>query len=496
MAKTQTFIKNFLSKHRYEFYFAVVIALFSLFLRLWRIDAYLTFLGDEGRDVRIVRDLLAGNLVFIGPMTSVGNMYLGPLYYYLIAPALWLSRLDPVGPAVMIALLSGLTTFLIWLIGRSWFGRGTALLASFFFAISPVAIIYGRSSWNPNPMPLFALLTIYFLDKARTNSKFLPVSVGFFAATLQFHYLGFLLLPVIGLYSLYLIRASFLTGKQMAFFKMIALSLVVFAVSLAPLILFDLKHDGLNSKSFIQFFTDRQTTINLNPGRSDRFLPVVTQIVTDMYLSRQTFYAPFIAIISAVFFFVVSFQKRGKPAYQLLALWLGFGVLGLSVYKQHVYAHYYGFMYPALYYLLAILIRNLWQLPKFLKVFSLLVLIAFTYLAVAFSPLKQSPNYQLARTKLAAKQIIDNSKGQPFNFGLIAKQNYDESYRYFLENAKAPLVRSEDRLTDQLFVVCEDGQTCQPLGNSGYQIAKFGIAKLDYEWQIDHLRLYRIIHQP
>src|SRR3990167_4129882 len=130
------------TKLKWETIALVVILLIALGLRLYLIDEYLTFLGDEGRDVRIVRDLLRGNLVFIGPMTSIGNMYLGPLYYYMMAPALFLSGGNPVGPAVMVALLMTATVYLTWLIGRNWFGRYPALIAAFLFAVSPVAIIY------------------------------------------------------------------------------------------------------------------------------------------------------------------------------------------------------------------------------------------------------------------------------------------------------------------------------------------------------------------
>ena len=101
---------NFIKRNKLEAILLVLILSLALFLRLYRISEFMTFLGDEGRDVRVVRDLITkGNLVFIGPMTSIGNMYLGPLYYYLIAPALFLSNLSPVGPAVMVALLSVLT---------------------------------------------------------------------------------------------------------------------------------------------------------------------------------------------------------------------------------------------------------------------------------------------------------------------------------------------------------------------------------------------------
>ena len=65
----------------------IIIIAISAFMRLFKISDYMEFLGDQGRDVVIVRDFLKhGNLFFIGPQTSIGNMYLGPYYYYFIAP--------------------------------------------------------------------------------------------------------------------------------------------------------------------------------------------------------------------------------------------------------------------------------------------------------------------------------------------------------------------------------------------------------------------------
>jgi 4-amino-4-deoxy-L-arabinose transferase-like glycosyltransferase len=87
---------NWIKKNKIEFIFLLVVLVIALFLRLFRINEFMTFLGDEGRDVRIVRDLLTeGNLVFIGPQTSVGNMYLGPLYYYMMLPPCFSHALTP-----------------------------------------------------------------------------------------------------------------------------------------------------------------------------------------------------------------------------------------------------------------------------------------------------------------------------------------------------------------------------------------------------------------
>lgn len=495
MAKIK--IISWIKSNRLEFITLTAIIFISLILRLYRIDEFLTFLGDEGRDVRIVRDLLRGDLVFIGPQTSIGNMYLGPLYYYLIAPSLWFSNLNPVGPAIMNALIGTLTIFLIWFVGRSWFDKITGLAAAILFTLSPVAIIYSRSSWNPNPMPLFALICLYSTYQVWQKQKyhFLPIIGLSFAFVLQMHYLGLLIIPTLMFFWFISLKQTNKKQKHI-FLKNTLLSLAIFFLLMSPLLLFDLKHEGMNFQAFKTFFTNRQTTVNINPANSDRFLPVIYQIVEDLVLSRQKFYLPFISgslIVASIFIW----WKRSKnnPATKLLFVWLIFAILGLGVYKQHVYAHYFGFIYPAIYLLLGLIISSLINLKKlYFKIFAVLIFTFLIFFSIKHSPLKETPNRQLQRTEEIINLIIKQSQDQPFNFGLIAKQNYDESYRYFLENKEAKLIRGEDGITDQLFVVCEDGDLCQPLGNSAWQIAVFGIAKIDSEWQIDGIKIYRMVH--
>ena len=483
-------------KLKWEVIALAVILLIALGLRLYHIDGYLTFLGDEGRDVRIVRDLLAGNLVFIGPMTSIGNMYLGPLYYYLMAPALFLSSGSPVGPAVMIALLMTVTVGLTWSLARSWFGRFPALIAALLFALSPVAIIYSRSSWNPNPMPFFALISIWAIYEVWQKKKFVYLSLAgvSLAAALQMHYLGLLLIPTLGLYWLLTLRAVWQKPKnKLALIKHTLVAVLIFFLLMSPLLLFDLKHNAMNFNAFKAFFTDRQTTINLNPVRSDRFGLIFDQVVSDLILGRAALYPLLVGLILLIGFVLAVRQTKNRTPYHLLATWLFFGVLGLIVYKQHVYVHYYGFMYPAIYLFTGISISYFLTRRLPFRLFGVALLSWLVYVNIINSPVRLEPNRQLARTERVVDLIIKESAGAPFNFGLIAKQNYDESYRYFLENKKANMIRGEDKVTDQLFVVCED--TCQPEGNPAYQVAIFGIAKTVNEWRVDSIRIYRLVHK-
>ncbi len=503
MEKTKVIFKNlkqFIEKNKIEFFLISLILLVSLALRLYRIDEYLTFLGDEGRDVRIVRDLITkGNLVFIGPQTSIGNMYLGPLYYYLIAPFLFLSSLSPVGPAVANALIGSLTVILTWFVGRSWFGKLSGLIAAYFYALSPVAIIYSRSSWNPNPAPLFSLLAAYGIYQVWKHKKFswLPWVALSVAAAMQMHYLCLLLIPFVGIF--WLITRHFASVSELkVFYKKTLLAILLFLIAMSPLVLFDIKHQGMNFNAFKSFFTDRQTTINLNPAKSDRFLPVLNTTVTDLVLARQNQYA--VAALIVLFFaliFTYLNTKNRSPLYLLLA-WLAVAVLGLGVYKQHVYIHYLGLIYPAVYLLLGVTISTLFAKSgtpaNLLKnILGVAVIFYLTFLNLNYSPVRQEPNRQLATTESAVDFIIAKSQGKPFNFGLIAKQNYDESYRYFFENKASQMVRGEVSVTDQLFVICEDGDKCVPEGNPAYQIAIFGPAKVVNQWKINNLNIYLMV---
>ena len=68
-----------------------LIILAAAFLRLYRLDEFVTFLGDQGRDAIIIKRILTlEHFPAIGAPSSVGQVYLGPFYYYLMAPFLLL----------------------------------------------------------------------------------------------------------------------------------------------------------------------------------------------------------------------------------------------------------------------------------------------------------------------------------------------------------------------------------------------------------------------
>lgn len=459
-------------------YLIIAILVVATFLRLYRISDYMEFLGDQGRDVVIVRDFLKhGNLFFIGPQTSIGNMYLGPFYYYFIAPSLLFSLFSPIGPAIFIALLSVLTTFLIFKITAKYFDTKTGLIATFLFAISPVVIKYSNFSWNPNIMPFFALLFIYFIDQ----KKYIYASLAFIMC-LNSHYLALVLL----IPAAYILLLDYKKFK----YKNFIFPILIFLLSLIPQLLFDIKHDGQNFKALTTFFTKRETTISVLPYKAIPLLPAMYNQVTTRLLAGKNDTAGM--VVSAIFFALILYSlfKIKNRFFYICFVWFFSGLVSLALYKQHIYDHYFAFIYPAIFILLAITVT---KLNKYLIT---IFVIGLTSLSLYSNQFQWEPPKQLKTTQQIDQSIIDKSNGLPFNFALLAKMNYDPGYLYYLtENQNYFHLR--DKITEQLFIVCEPFQIeCNPINNPEWGIAAFGWAKIDSQWDINGIKVFRLIHNP
>jgi 4-amino-4-deoxy-L-arabinose transferase-like glycosyltransferase len=515
-------IKTWISHNKKEFILLTLILAIGAFFRLYRISEYMTFLGDEGRDAIVVRRLLVNfDPILIGPGTSIGNMYLGPLYYYMMAPALLLANFSPVGPAVMVALLGVATIFFVWYIGRLWFGKTAAITSSLLYAFSPVVIIYSRSSWNPNIMPFFALLTIFSIWKVWKEQKFkwLIILGASFAFTLQSHYLALLLAPTIIMFwilTFLKIRNSRLVENWRlvigSFLKNSLLGLFIFAVLMSPLVIFDIRHGGRNFNAIKTFFSQRESTVSIKPWKAiPNIYPImkddyVTRIITggNTYAGKITSFVIGVSIllilISLAYGIIVDRKISDKPNYLIVA-WIIFGLVGFGLYKQHIYDHYFGFMMPAGFLLLGGILQYFYE--KFKddgKIFAvtgtlLLIIVNFTN-----NPLRYPPNKQMERATTVARLIQEEAKGKNFNFAVIAESNYEDGYKYFLERSNAPVIdidaqKLDKTITDQLFVVCEMPEDkCDPTHNAKAEVANFGWSKIDGEWKISGVTIYRLVH--
>lgn len=476
------------------------------FMRLYKIDQYMTFLGDEGRDVIIVRRFLVeGHPPLIGPGTSIGSMYLGPLYYYMMAIPLFLANYSPVGPAVAIALLGVVTIFFVWWVAREWFGKEAAIAASLLFAISPTVIVYSRSSWNPNIMPFFALAAVYFMWRvwSRKEIKLLSIVGISIAFTLQSHYLGLLLIPVVGilwLLTFWKMRKDKKIRKHLILNTIYAV--VFFAVLMSPLLIFDIRHDWTNFKAIKQFFSVRQETVSIRPWNAiPNMYPQLENINTRLLAGRNIEVGKWLTVIMSGIIALLVLVKRKKlgSAFYLLLMWIGFALVGLGLYKQQIYDHYYGFIFVVPFLLLGGVFQS-FKKNKLMKILLGLGLAVLMFVNLQNSPISGPPNGQLARTIEVAHKIQNEAGNAKFNLAVIAERNYEDAYLYFLQVWGTRVVKidpnnTKETLTDELFVVCElPVQKCDPTHNPKAEVANFGWSKIQNQWSVAGVIVYKLVH--
>ncbi len=499
-------MKSFIKNNRTELIIFLLLIILTLGLRLYRIDAYMTFLGDEGRDALMIKRILTTfDIPLIGPPTSVGNMYLGPLYYYMMAVAMALWWLNPIAAAVMVAVIGTLSVGFIYYLVRNWFGKVPALISAFLYAISPVNITYSHSSWNPNPAPFFALLSVagvYWTRQKKNFLYFILSGIGL-AFAVQMHYLALILVPVIGVLWLY---ELFWQVKQKAnyayFWSGTAGAIFSFLFLMSPLLIFDIKHNWANFRAISTFFGDRQTTVNLNLLNTFGRIPeLYFETFVGRYAAGEVMYLQWIIgvliLVPVVYFLYQLYKKRFDWKLFVVSSWVVIGVAGLSLYKQNIYDHYLGFLNPVLYILLAAVC---WIFSQMTGITKKILLLLFGLLCAWIvvvnlqkSPLLVPPNNQYQRAQKVADFIIQDAKGEQFNFALIAEHNYDAAYQYVLDIKGSKPLQVPFDITEQLYVVCEDA-VCNPVGHPKYEIAAFGWSKVEMEQTVEGVRVFKLVH--
>lgn len=497
----------------------ILIIFLASFLRLYRISDYMTFLGDEGRDVLIAKGLLEGKFTLLGPRASAGDFFLGPFYYYLMAPFLWLSRLDPVGPAIMVALIGIATVFLIYKVTKEFLDFKSAIFASTLYAVSPLVISYSRSSWNPNPMPFVSLLTLYLTYKALIKDSWkLFIAIGFLLGiALQLHYLGTFLIIIVGVFILigrfYLEKAMDVSGVL----KRYSLALVGFLVGISPFLAFELRHGFPNSKTIVNFVLGNVSGAPPYTG-STPFVDVVKDVVFRLFgrlvvrfPEQQHFFFydketiliwQLAVIVIALFSIFLLLRIKNKLAAILFSTWFILGIILFGFYKKPIYDYYFGFMFPLPFILVGNFISNLISSSRqILKPLGVTIFVGLFLLSLGGNPFRYEPNRQKDQVRKISEFVISKTDGKPFNFALLTPGNSDHGYRYYFEILGHPDTRMENinndperkTVTDQLLIVCEDPD-CKPLGHPLFEISNFGRAEIVGEWQVSVVKVFKLVH--
>ncbi|MCS7093052.1 MAG: glycosyltransferase family 39 protein [Patescibacteria group bacterium] len=347
--------------------------LISFFLRVYRIDHYISFHQDQVRDLFFIKNHFQEKTIpLLGPKASVGDFFLPPFWYYLMSLSYLISP-SPLSPALLVATINSFVPPIFFLFLGRFFSKRISFLSGLLLAVSPLAIDYSRFAWNPNPIPLFSLLTFYclyeilFCQSSPKKKEIIFFIFGTISAnlTFQLHYQG----TIIFLFFFLIL----LIKKKFDLIKIFVYLTINFLLIL-PLIIYEITNQFSNIKGVISFFSASQRTNFEFFG-----LPFYLRFLLNdfsKFISELIFFKNHsLGYLGLVFFTagLVSFCFRWlslTPQERLLVVFLIFSLFFLFIYKNSLINFYLLFLIPSM-----VAFLSLYFLKISKKLFPLLMLV-------------------------------------------------------------------------------------------------------------------------
>lgn len=487
----------------------MALLLLILIARLWDIQSYATFLSDQGRDAIVMRNIATlKDFTGIGPTTSIGNVFLGPFYYYFMAPFLLVFNFNPVGPAVGVALLSVILLAWCTLIVKKEFGERVALWFLAFCAVSSSLYFLSRFSWNPNLLPYTAFLTLYYGYRLIKEKKVRDGVIAglLLSASVQFHYLAYLLIVPLGMYALVFIKHTVKAAKPLLY------GALAFILLLSPLILFDIKNNFINTKALVR------TLLEQGGSGTREYLPTTLVDVTDKFIdftllpgqnfilhvnTNNTLFAVMVIALLGSLWLI---KRKAAPVRRDIILLnviniMSFLLLFAALNSPRI-IHYFGNVYLSLYFLIAVFFGLETKSAFFKGKMAMLVrneivlagiFLVFAVINIAQYDIFNGPgNKQIHYAREVARSFLPHIHDNNFAVTSLPSPNTDTHINYFLHTFGKPPLSYEQPINPQtLFVICHKAPCA--LDASKWEIAQFGAFKIATIWQTYDLTVYKLV---
>jgi 4-amino-4-deoxy-L-arabinose transferase-like glycosyltransferase len=381
-------IKKEIRKNKFEYGVVFVILVLAFFMRVYRLDQLLGFYFDQGRDALVIWDLWhKGKLFLIGPVTGLAGIFLGPFFYYLIAPFYLIGGGNPVYPAIFLAFTSTLALFFLYLLGKKMQSRMTGFIALVIGSFSYYLVLAGRWLSNPTAIMLTSILLLWMMweisegNRLKVKGKWQDMdlhwlAVAFLAGiSLQFEAASAVFfIPMIFAFTIYL---YFSQKENFPGTKTVIFGILILLATLLPQILFNLRHDNILFDNFQRFFGEEQqvgtplTSYNLNRKKEFFINAFESKIFPGVAPSKNIFYA------SSLLGILLLIRKKRKDL-ALFAIFLGIPTVGYVIYQSNhgnIFDYYTTGYYLSMILLFSMGLGRLWKniIGKFIVVSFLFI---------------------------------------------------------------------------------------------------------------------------
>jgi 4-amino-4-deoxy-L-arabinose transferase-like glycosyltransferase len=412
---------NYIKSHQSVLYGVIFILIFIsfLFLRFYKMSTWADLGWDQLDSAwAAVRILHEHNYPLQG-MNSKGNsgLFVGPLYYYLVAGFYFLTNFDPIASPLLATFAAVISFFTLYICIRNLHGRLAGTIAIFMYTFSIASIFADRVQWSPNFIPPISLMLFYCLYKGiQGNPKYLLWVGLLIGLTWNLHFIVFFFVAMT-----FLALPFFPRTRQTLVFGLGAVCII--GLFLLPNLIAEIQRS--NSSTIIG--ATAYTSSYYHGFHLRRFIQLthdafidVLKILPFWFIGNGIYVVP--VLYSIVLWFSADRKKTLVLSY-LVFVWLIVPWLAFTAYSGEITDYYFSsFRYIAIMmcaYLLSRAIKGFW-LARILAVVFLGYYAYSTLSLYSINPGNMIP------TKQYVRRMIEDGKEIPFVEGKL------DSYLYYV----------------------------------------------------------------
>ena len=405
--------------------FLIIIFSVFAFLRFYQIDSKSIFLTDQLDSAWAAKEIIVDhNFPLIGPANKFGSgLFVGPLYYYLIAIFYYFTNLDPIAAMLFAGATSIIGFFVLFYVAKKLFSLNVALIALFINTVSFSGIQFDRTQWEINFIPIVSLLAFYFLYKIiNGNEKSILWLSIVLALSFHVHLTVAVFLPIIILLALPFFPRNKKTLRYIFF------SIPILLISLSPIIIANIQSNNffaVNAGNYAQSTFHGIHLRRIFQLEGGAFFQIETFLTLNMLRFLRIILLP-------IFFITYLFSAQSKNKFTMIILVSLFFLVPwivLSGYSGEITDYYFSTNRYIGLFIIAYLLVKLLQQKKIIITSTLAVFILY-YSFINLQKFLKLKVIGLNLRKAGVIEAIQKGKFIPY------KPNYPESYIYYVYTRK------------------------------------------------------------
>lgn len=271
----------------------ILIVLFALLLRFWKLDSYPALNADEAAIGYNAYSLIQTGKDEHGNAWPIHfqsfNDYKPGLYFYMVLPFVKFLGLNEWAVRIPGALLGGLTVLATYLLVNELFkNKRLALVSAIFLAISPWHIHFSRGGWEVNVATFFITVGVWLFVKSEgVRFKYLAFSILSFVSALYAYHASRVVIPLLGLWLLGISYQKLIKNIRQLIF------LIIFTiVLLIPLVRDFTSGAGISRATGVSIFADVGSVNRANEQRGEHvdYLSIVPKLLHNKIVNYGLLY--------------------------------------------------------------------------------------------------------------------------------------------------------------------------------------------------------------